>query len=184
MTPLEIFQANIEAGNEEQLMIKALVESYGLTLANRLSACSIRAVAALEFIYEKYGFHVLDRTLRLCFGSWEGDKYSLSAGMLKGIAKLVVTYGDSLKDDLFKEKVGSHSAREITRTAKERKGGQLGFAEALLIEYNRKLKNGLKWHLLYSNKRPEINTDIQQTEEFYEPSAGWAYGTEKTLMHE
>ena len=154
LTPLEIFIANIEAGSEEQLTIKSLVESYGLTISNNLTPGNLRAVSSLEYIYEKHGFHVLDRTLRLCIGAWEGEKYSLSSGMLKGIARLVVAYGDNLKDDQFKEKVGSHSAKEISRTAKERKAGSLGYAEAMLIEYNRKMKGGsLKWHLLYNKKK-------------------------------
>lgn len=33
LSPFEIFNANIEAGNDEQLMIKTLVESYGLQIS-------------------------------------------------------------------------------------------------------------------------------------------------------
>ena len=34
LIPYEIFMANIEAGNDTQLMIKSLVESYGLTISS------------------------------------------------------------------------------------------------------------------------------------------------------
>ena len=40
--------------------------------------------------------------------------------------------------------------REISRTAKERKAGSVGYAEAMLTAYNRKMKNGLKWNWLYA----------------------------------
>ena len=55
-------------------------------------------------------------------------------------------------DDEFKDKAGVFSAREIGRTAKERKAGSLGYAEAMLIAYNKKMKSALRWSKLYSNK--------------------------------
>ncbi len=152
LLPYEIFMANVEAGNDDQLMIKCLVESYGLSITSDKVPGGICAVATLVYIYQKYGFHVLDRTLRLCIGTWEGDANSLSANMLRGIAHLIVAFGENLKDDLFKAKVGIFSAREIGRTAKERKAGSLGYAEAMLIAYNKRMKAALKWSKLYTNK--------------------------------
>lgn len=61
LKPYEIFMANIEAGNEQQLVIKRLVESYSLTLGPNKAYGVICAVATLERIYSKYGYHVLDR---------------------------------------------------------------------------------------------------------------------------
>jgi len=52
--------------------------------------------------------------------------------MLNGIARLIVAFGDAMKDDAFKEKVGKYSSKEIGRTAKERKAGSLGYAESML----------------------------------------------------
>lgn len=152
LLPYEIFMANVEAGNDEQLIIKSLVESYGLFISTNKVPGGICAVACLEYIHQKYGFHVLDRTLRLCVATWEGDYNSLSANMLKGIAHLIVAFGDVLKDDVFKEKVGTFSSREIGRIAKERKVGSFGYAEAMLIAYNKKMKAPLKWSKLYMAK--------------------------------
>ena len=168
LVPYEIFIANLEAGNEEQLTIKALVESYGLTISHARTPGCICAISTLEYIYKKYGFHTLDRTLRLCVGTWEGEPNSLTSNMLKGIARLIVAYGDSLRDDLFKEKVGYYSSKDIGRTAKERKAGALGYAEAMLLAYNRKTKFGLKWSRLYQNKG-DIPDDLDQEEDMEEP---------------
>ena len=80
--------------------------------------------------------------------------------MLNGVARRVVVYGDKLSDAMFKEKVGAASVREITRTAKDRRAGSLGFAETMLIQYNNKTKNGLRWSNLYSHKgRPYERID-------------------------
>ncbi len=152
LLPYEIFMANIEAGNDKQLIIKDLVESYGLAISNKRAKNGICAIATLESIYDKYGFHGLDRVLRLCLGTWEGDSNSFSSNMLNGVARLVSAYGDLLKDDTFKDKVGAYSVKEIGRTAKERHAGSLGYAEALLIYYNKKMKSALHWGNLYSGK--------------------------------
>ena len=156
LTPYEIFMANIEAENELQTAIKSLVESYGLTIGKGKGQGMVCAVSSLEQIYKKYGFHVLDRSLRLCVGSWEGDANSLCAGMLKGIAKLIVAFGEEIRDDVFKEKVGAKTAREICRLAKERKAGATGYAEAMLIAYNYKTRKGLDWAYLYTGKSKQI----------------------------
>ena len=156
LLPYEVFMANVEAGNDVQLIIKSLVESYGLVVTGKKAPSGICAVATLVYIHERYGFHVLDRSLRLCIGTWEGDAYSLTANMLKGVALLVATYGETMRDDIFKDKVGVHTAREIGRTAKERKAGSIGYAEAMLIAYNKKMKSGtLHWNKLYTHKPTE-----------------------------
>ena len=60
---------------------------------------------------------------------------------------------NKMRDDTFKEKVGSYSAKEIIRTAKDRHVGSVGYAEAMLIAYNKKMKYPLRWSNLYSNKK-------------------------------
>lgn len=152
LLPYEIFMANIEAGNDKQLIIKSLVEAYDLTITTTKAPGGICAVSTLESIYDKHGFHTLDRVLRLCVGTWEGDTNSFSANMLNGIARLVAAYGDGIKDDIFKDKVGRCSPKEIIRTAKDRKLGSIGYAEAMLIAYNKKMHAPLKWEKLYSKK--------------------------------
>ncbi len=164
LLPYEIFQANIEAGNDEQLMIKALVESYGLTICGTKKPGGICAVSALEKAYENYGFDVLDRTLRLLVGTWEGEDMSLSSNMISGVAKLIATYGDKLDDDLFKERLGKISCKELSRTAKERGSGSLGYAEAIVNFYNKRTRFGLSIHELYGkNKKKEAMIDDQET---------------------
>lgn len=155
LTPYEIFMANVEAGNDEQLIIKSLVESYGLFLSSAKVIGGICAISTLEYIHKKFGFHTLDRTLRLCIGTWDGEINSLTANILKGISKLIVAYENELKDDIFKEKIGRCSIKELARTAKERIAGSLGYAEAMLFLYNKKMRMPLKLSKLYKNGADE-----------------------------
>ena len=102
----------------------------------------------------------------------------MSSGILKGIAILIVTFGDNIKDDVFKEKVGAYSSREISRLAKERKAGSMGFAEAMMIAYNRKAKKGLSWAKLYSGKKdlpPDVEADMEYEEEEEHRQEVWVY---------
>ena len=168
LKPYEVFMANIEAGSDKQLIIKDLVESYSLSIGQVKGYGVICAVSSLEGIYDKFGYHVLDRTLRLCAGTWEGDMNSLCANFLNGVARLVNTYGDKLKDELFKERVGATSVKQLTRNAKERRPGSMGFAEAMLVAYNRKCKYPLVWNKLdekNSGTTDGLDADIPGEEE-------------------
>ena len=141
LQPLEVFKANLEAGSDDQLIIRDLVESYGLTVGSKKHHGTICCIATLESIYTKYGYQVLNRILRLIISTWEGDINSFSANIFNALTKLVVTFGDSLNDEIFKEKVGNVSVKQLVRMAKERRSGSMGVAEAMLIEYNGKRKN-------------------------------------------
>ncbi len=152
LVPYETFVAHIEAGDEKQMMIDAVVRAYGLSIVAKRRNNGITAVSTLERIYDKYGNSVLDSTLRLAVSTWEGEDSSLSGNMLMGISKIIVTYGESLKEDVFIDHLGKVSVKSIIRTAKERRPGAMGFAEAMMIEYNKKNKYRLSLRLLYGKK--------------------------------
>ncbi len=136
LLPIDIFEANIVAGNSDALAIKAIVEAYGLQISGSKKPGAICAISTLYQIYNQHGHNVLDRVLSLCTGAWPGDGNSLCRNILMGIMHLAAAYGDNLRDDLFKERVGAVSVNEIARTAKERWPGSIGFAEAMLTVYN------------------------------------------------
>ena len=165
LNPYEVFMANIEAGNDKQVIIKSLVESYRLTIGKQRGNNVICAVSSLESIFDKYGYHVLDRVLRLCVAAWEDDMNSFSANIINGLARIIVAYGDSIRDDVFKEKVGALSVKALTRNAKERRVGSLGFAEAMMIAYNFKCKYKLSLSRLYSKGDYEPTDDEFEEEE-------------------
>ena len=156
LSAYEIFMANIEADSDKHIIIKTIVERYGLFISNGKTKRGICAVSALLEIYTKNGYDALDRTIRLIVKTWEGEATSLSANMIRGVSLIVSTFGDSLRDDLFAERVGSISAREITRTAKERRAGSVGFAETILLMYNKKTKSTLSMTRLYGSEKQKM----------------------------
>ena len=174
LQPYEVFMENIEAENQDQLMIRDLVESYGMKISSKRAPGHICAVSTLEAIYQKYGYHILSRVLRLIIGTWEGDCNSFSANIMNAVAKLCVVYKEQLNDETFKEKVGAVSIKQITRTAKDRRPGAMGFAEAMILEYNGKKKSNagkLFMNKLYARDvslwiEPDEDDDFDDSGEF------------------
>ena len=87
----------------------------------------------------------------------------MAANMLKGIAKLIVAYGSALKLDQFVERLSRVSAKEITRSAKERQNGSMGFAEALLQIYNKRTKYPLSFSPLFKSRYGGDYEEAEQT---------------------
>ena len=57
--------------------------------------------------------------------------------------------------DVFIERVGKVSAKELSRMARERRNGSLGFSETMLQIYNKRAKNGLDYSRLYSRRNKQ-----------------------------
>lgn len=162
LLPYETFMAHIEAGNPKYLLIKSLIESYNLSISPGGTHTGISAVSTLVNIHDKYGLKILDHVLQLIISTWEGAYMSFSANMLNGIARLISTYGDQLVDDIFIERCGRASIKEISRTAKERRDGSLGFSETLLLLYNKRTRNPLSFEALYTHKKARTK-NIKET---------------------
>lgn len=163
LSPYEIFMANLEAGNDEQLIIKDLIESYGVRVDPKPGPNRISAISTVETIFRKYGYHTLDRVLRLCVGAWEGDAHSFSANVMNAITKMIITYGDDMLDEVFKERAGQLSLKTLSRMAKERHIGALGYAEVLVIQYNGRSKNQ-KFRLKLDKLHMRVYTNLMDAE--------------------
>lgn len=168
LTPMEIFRASLEAGSEKHIMIRQIVEQYGLEITPVYRANAVGAVGALEYIYDHFGVEILSRTLRLLIGAWEGSSISMSGGMLKGTAKLLSILGTEIKDEIFKERLGAVTERTVVRSAHERRGGQMGYAEAILLVYNRSNRAAPSIDELYikrGRRRKSRSSDKEQGEQ-------------------
>ena len=73
--------------------------------------------------------------------------------MLNAVARMIAVYGDSLDDEIFIERLGGVSVKQLTRNAKDRRPGSMGYAEVMVIEYNGKRKNGSRLPISMLDKR-------------------------------
>ena len=93
---------------------------------------------------------------------------SFSANMLNAVAKLITVYQDQMDDESFKEKLGAVSLKSLIGTAKERRPGSMGYAEAIILEYNGKRKNPhtrLAMNKLYARDNFFVEDDYEYEEE-------------------
>ncbi len=99
---------------------------------------------------------------------------------MNAVTKLCVVYKDQLKDEVFSEKLGAVSIKQLTRTARDRRKGSMGFAEAMLLEYNGKRKSNagkLFMNKLYARDvslwiEPDENEDFDDSETFEDFAIG------------
>ena len=66
----------------------------------------------------------------------------------------------SMRDDLFKEKVGRYSSKEIGRQARELRNGSMAYSIVMLDAYNWKMKQGLPRDLLYGKPKKKTKEPI------------------------
>ena len=176
LTPYEMFKANVEAGKDKQLLIRDLLATYGLYASPTKANGGVLAIGTVEKIYDKYGFETLNRVFQLIVATWEGDQNSLSSSMLNGVARIVDAYQDKLRDNVFAQKLGMVSPKEIIRNARDRRSGSLGFAEVMVQYYNKKCKYGLPYEALRSSRSRPLESipdeEIRSDDETDANSAG------------
>ena len=63
-----------------------------------------------------------------------------------------------------------HFIRELSRTAKDRHAGSLGYSEAMLIFYNKKNTGGLQMEKLYAKNKKPAPFSIFAENDFCSPS--------------
>ena len=111
---------------------------------------------------QRFSQEVMDTTLRLTVATWEGENNLLSGSILIGIARIVVAYGEQVREDVFKDHVGRVSVKSIIRTAKERRPGVMGYAEAMMLAYNNKNKYRLSLRTLYGGRNVVYEADEEE----------------------
>lgn len=108
LTPLDIFKAELEAGDSGAIKISQLIESHGFILGTgggNAAHNGIVAIAMLKDIYRKEGEENLDRVLGLIRATWYGERTALQRNMLGGLSVFIKLYGDDFEDSDFIDKL-------------------------------------------------------------------------------
>lgn len=93
------------AGFERECRIAELVSAAGLNVSMSYTDGSIRAVGTLQSIYDSHGEVVFVRMLNILKNAY--GTVGFDAVLMRGIAKLLARYGDSIDDGFLIEKLGS-----------------------------------------------------------------------------
>ena len=90
---LEDHEAAVEAGDEEAVAIKLLLEKYGFSLGIRKNPTTITAIKGVYDLVTYYGFDVIDNMLKTHKELWFGAKDMLDAHVLGGLSELIFRHG-------------------------------------------------------------------------------------------
>ena len=142
LTAFDLFKAGVTAQKNDLLVIKRLLDGYKLNVGKGCKDGTINAVSSLLYIHNKFGFEILERTLKLCISTWAGDPLALVSQTLRGVALMLSAYNAEVESKDFIERLSSKTPKAICGRSKDRGGGALGFALELLNEYNKRINLG------------------------------------------
>ena len=87
----DTFNSHLESEGEKHMLIRDLVYSYNLELSTlKKRHGTICAIAALENIFDRYGYHVWTRFCA-CW-SWKGEISTLFVNTLNAVVCLIAAY--------------------------------------------------------------------------------------------
>jgi len=154
LRPGDLFKAGLAAGDGQCLKIDSIVRANGFQIGgDSKNFYKIAAFHTLFSITEDYGYEVLDDTLFLIAGTWNGIPKASQSESLLGVAEFVHRYGIADFEGRLREKF---SVIWYDYTEAMRVRGSIGsgpsrkkFCQTLVEHYNRGLarnsKKRLKW---------------------------------------
>jgi hypothetical protein len=102
----DVYNADIEAGDEATIDIKKCVEFNGMTITRKISENKISGISQLRAIYKKDGYDHLSKTLNYIKDTWGGIESSLVPRVLSGVSKFLDIHSDNVKYELFVKQLG------------------------------------------------------------------------------
>lgn len=95
----------IKAGDQAVLDIEKILARHKLEVYDGKKAGAIRAVAALETVYSRFGGNTLDRVLGILNGAWGGDPDAYDNIYLRALGYLCYKANGEFDDDEMVRKV-------------------------------------------------------------------------------
>lgn len=149
---IDVFRARLIAGDEKALLLKSIVEDFGLFIivhnagSHKRVPKGIYAVRALEEIYDTRGEDMLRLVLSIICQAWPDDYLALEHKVLLAIAAFCHTYKDLYDSHDLIRKLGMTSIKSLVVRAQanaDLAGGTAmrHFARAMVEVYNKGKRN-------------------------------------------
>ena len=158
LTPLEIFNAEVEAADPSALNIMRILNKHGITLKTVYRENSTSAINVIKRVCA-YSFYDLDETLRLICETWDGDEGRLKGDVINAVHKFCITYRGVYKEKDFIKKVGSKSIdyyiRESKNSLNKVDGAAVTMVRLFVQEYNvrKREETRLDVHAIYEKQK-------------------------------
>lgn len=120
ITPMQRFNADLIAKDARAIGLNRLVESLGFKITDQAHDYQLKAVVALEKIYEENPER-LRTTLRLIRETWGTMPYATHERMLKGVTQFLIDLekgGSEVDEARFSERLSALTPSEVERRAR------------------------------------------------------------------
>jgi hypothetical protein len=160
-TAIDVFKARLFTEDPIAVEIKKIVEKHGLFILStntaKKSPKDIRAIAAIEEVYTRYGAPFLEEILILLARTWDGELSAFDTTLIEGITDFHLKYQGLYTRDEFIRKVGITDARMILRRASYLKEN---YGEAMYKGVSRAIQEAYD-----KGRRIRLPDRLQQTED-------------------
>lgn len=142
----EQWKSRVNRGEEHATDMKTILNQHGLFIPSKMKRGGngvVTALTALESTYNELGAKLFEESIDIIASAWGGDKDSLSAPILRGMAKFVKTYyGEYNKASLIR-RLHNFGAQKIIFAGKaSNETGVNKYAREILAVYNKQTTTG------------------------------------------
>lgn len=135
-------RAMAEGGEKEIIDFLSTTAKAGFTITPgniHVRDGSIAAVKTAYDIYHRIGHEMYFEVLTLAKAAWQGESWSVSQNMMRGMAEFVVTYEDTFKISRFIGRLQGISRSAMERAASKYYGmsPKMAYAAAITTFYNK-----------------------------------------------
>lgn len=135
---IELWKSRLNRSEPVATAIADVCSAQGVKLDVAHTGKGIRALGALEYIYNNYGEDALSDVIRIIKTAWNNAPYSWDAQMLKGMAKFVHTYKGKFSRAQLINRLGKQPPETILRAGKASiASGSAKYAREILNVYNK-----------------------------------------------
>lgn len=142
----ESWKSRVNRGEEHATDMKTILNQHGLFIPTKTKKSGngvVSALTALENTYNDLGAKLFEESLDIISSAWGGDKDSLSAPILRGMAKFVKTYyGEYNKANLIRRLHNSGAQKIIFAGKASNETGVNKYAREILAVYNKQTTTG------------------------------------------
>lgn len=119
LSTTDIFNASVEAKEQEAIDLKNIVESIGFRIANYSGNNIICAIGNLEKLFAKKGAENIAETLSLIKQTWNGEAHSLHGKIIIGLSEFLTIYDQepNFSRSVFVKQLAKVDPQKIMREA-------------------------------------------------------------------
>lgn len=120
LTPNQIWDAILWADDPTALHINEVAANHGFNMGSgkKRKSRSISAVGAVQSVYKALTESQFDAMFRIISGAWNGDPDSVTAPIIRGMAKFIKVYDGKFDEKSLTRRLSKHHPIEIVRNGR------------------------------------------------------------------